>query len=357
MKGRTPRVGSGNHRNGTSAKTVLTEVGAVRDRGADGTAGRVRPEDRAQARAPDRGVRRGDRSPVCQGLTTGEIRRTWPRSTDVEVSRDLISRVTDRVVEELAGGQSRPLDEVYPVVLIDAHLREDPGRPGRQPARLRRRGVNCAGERDVLGMWVGTGGEGAKHWMPCWRSCEPWRRRRVHRLLRWTEGSAGGDHRDLAAAPPCSCAWCTWSAPPCGMPPRTTGARSPSSCASSTPPPARGRRRARFASSKQPGAQRYPAIIRLWRSAWEQFTPFLAFPPEIRRIVYTTNAIEHSTPGSATPPDGAGTSPASRPRSRSSTWSSATPGTNRANVTGKTPGWKKALNALALYYGERITGN
>ena len=102
----------------------------------------------------------------AKGLTRpGRSALTWARSPGSRISRDLISRVTDRVSEELAGWQSRPLDRVYPVLLIDAiFVRIRDGSVANRPVYVAL-GVNCAGERDVLGLWAGTGGEGAKAWM------------------------------------------------------------------------------------------------------------------------------------------------------------------------------------------------
>jgi transposase-like protein len=111
----------------------------------------------------------------------------------------------------------------------------------------------------------------------------------------------------------------------------------------------------RFTEFDESWGAKYPAIIRLWRSSWEQFTPFLTFPPEIRKIIYTTNAIESLN---------ARFRQATRRRGHLPTEQAAlkvlylvirSPHKNQANMTGKTPGWKAALNALSLYYGDRIT--
>ncbi|SEG81648.1 Transposase, Mutator family [Thermomonospora echinospora] len=113
----------------------------------------------------------------------------------------------------------------------------------------------------------------------------------------------------------------------------------------------------RFAEFEAEWGDRYPAVIRLWREAWPTFTPFLAFPAEIRRVIYTTNAIESL---------GARFRQAARRRGHFPTEQAALkvlylvirqPLKNRPNVTGRTPGWKTALNTLALYYGDRITLN
>ena len=120
-KGERPAFPAGNHRNGTSPKTVLTEVGAIplevpRDRN-----GKLRACDRAPGtRGGWRGFNQAIVSLYAKGLTTGEIRAHLGEMYGVEVSRDLISRVTGKVAGELASWQSRPLDSVYPVLLIDA---------------------------------------------------------------------------------------------------------------------------------------------------------------------------------------------------------------------------------------------
>lgn len=121
--------------------------------------------------------------------------------------------------------------------------------------------------------------------------------------------------------------------------------------------PTAGAAQARFAEFEADWGQRYPVIIRLWQQAWEQFTPFLAFPPEIRRIVYTTNAIESLNARFRQATGRRGHFPSDQAALKVLYLVVRNPRPNRANVTGKTTGWKKGLNALAMYYGERITGN
>ena len=94
---------------------------------------------------------------------------------------------------------------------------------------------------------------------------------------------------------------------------------------------------------------KYPAIIRLWRSSWEQFTPFLAFPPEIRRVVYTTNAIESLNARFRQATRRRGHFPDEQAALKVLYLVIRNPRPNRANVTGRTGGWKSALNSLAMY--------
>src|ERR1051325_2356476 len=158
--------GSGNNRNGTTGKTVLTDVGAV---------DLAVPRDRAGSFEP-RIVRKGqtrlegfnDRiiALYARGMTTRDIRAHLREMYDVDVSADLISRVTDGVLEELAEWQSRPLDAVYPVIFIDALMvKIRDGVVTNRPVYLAI-GIDCDGAKQVLGLWVGpTTGESAKFWM------------------------------------------------------------------------------------------------------------------------------------------------------------------------------------------------
>jgi len=113
----------------------------------------------------------------------------------------------------------------------------------------------------------------------------------------------------------------------------------------------------RFAEFEQAWGGRYPAIIRLWRSSWEQFTPFLSFPPDIRKIVYTTNAIESLNARFRQATRRRGHFPDEQAALKVLYLVIRTPVKNRANVTGATPGWKAAPNSLTMYYGDRITLN
>ena len=155
--------GSGNSRNGSYPKTVTTEVGKVDLRV---------PRDRNASFDPVT-VRKGQRrldgltgnviSLYAKGMTTGDIQAHLAEIYDTEISRDTISRITDAIVEDLVAWQNRPLDAVYPVILIDAivvKIRD--GQVANRPIYVAM-GVSMDGDRDVLGMWVGpTGGEGAK---------------------------------------------------------------------------------------------------------------------------------------------------------------------------------------------------
>jgi putative transposase len=158
--------GSGNNRNGGYPKTVSTEIGVVevimpRDR-----QGSVEPVTIPKHQRRLDGLAGNVISLYAKGLTTGDIQAHLAEVYGTEISRETISKITDRIVEDMQAWQSRPLDRVYPVVLIDAiMIKVRDAQVANRPVYVAI-GVNLDGERDVLGMWLGpTGGEGAKQWM------------------------------------------------------------------------------------------------------------------------------------------------------------------------------------------------
>ena len=161
-----PAAGTGNVRNGTRPKTVLTE--------ASGQVGIEVPRDREGTFEPQIVKKRQRRltgvdeivlSLYAKGLTTGEISAHFAEIYGASVSKETISRITDKVIEEMQAWQARPLDEVYAAVFIDAIVvKVRDGQVANRPVYAAI-GVTLAGEKDILGLWAGTGGEGAKFWM------------------------------------------------------------------------------------------------------------------------------------------------------------------------------------------------
>ena len=354
-RGETPGHGDGNHRNGTSAKTVRTEVGPVRIEVPRDRQGSFTPQIVPKHARRLGGFDEAIISLYAKGLTTGEIQAHLAEIYGTEVSKDLISRVTDSVAEELASWQNRPLDAVYPVIFIDAlHVKIRDKQVVNRPIYVVL-GINCQGERDVLGLWVGTGGEGAKHWMSvlaelrnrgvvdvCIAACDGLKGLPEAIAEIWPLATVQGCVVHLVRATLRYASKAHWGAITKAL---RTVYTAPTADAAE----------ARFAEFEAVWGARYPAIIRLWHSSWEQFTPFLAFPPEIRKTIYTTNAVESLN---------ARFRQATRRRGHFPTEQAAlkvlylvirTPRPNRTNVTARTPGWKSALNSLALFYGDRIT--
>jgi transposase-like protein len=157
------------HRNGSSSKTVRTEVGPVEHAVPRDRQGTFEPQIVPKHARRVEGLDEAIISLYAKGLTTGEIAAHLAEIYGTTVSRELISKVTDKVVDELVARQNRPLDRVYPVLFVDAiHVTIRDGQVTNRPIYVVL-GINCEGERSrfvgVLGLWVGTGGEGAKHWM------------------------------------------------------------------------------------------------------------------------------------------------------------------------------------------------
>jgi putative transposase len=164
-KGDPAGAGSGNSRNGKRAKTVVTEVGPVdidvpRDREGSFDPKIVRKRQRRLD-----GIDELVLSLTAKGLTTGEVSAHLAEVYGAQVSKDTISNITDRVLAEMADWQNRPLDAVYPVVFIDAvHVKIRDGKVANRPIYTAV-AVTTEGERDILGLWAGDGGEGAKFWL------------------------------------------------------------------------------------------------------------------------------------------------------------------------------------------------
>jgi len=158
--------GSGNNRNGTTGKTVLTDIGAVdlavpRDRN-----GTFEPQIVRKGQTRLEGFNERIIALYARGMTTRDIRAHLREIYGVEVSPDLISRVTDAVVEELAEWQSRPLDQVYPVIFIDALMVKIRDGVVTNRAVYVAIGVDCEGAKQVLGLWIGPStGESARFWL------------------------------------------------------------------------------------------------------------------------------------------------------------------------------------------------
>lgn len=158
--------GSGNNRNGTSAKTMLTDAGAIpvkipRDRN-----GSYEPKLIPKHSRRLEGFNDIVLSLVSRGMTTRDVQSHLAAAYQVDISPELISKITDAVLPELREWQARPLDEMYPILYLDAivvKVRTD-GRVTNRPIYIAM-GVDLDGHKDVLGLWLGTGNEGAKYWL------------------------------------------------------------------------------------------------------------------------------------------------------------------------------------------------
>jgi len=284
--------GTGNSRNGTRSKTVVTDIGPVeidvpRDR--DGS---FEPQIVRKRQRRLNGVENMVLSLSAKGLTHGEISAHLREVYGAEVSKQTISTITDKVLEGMAEWQNRPLDAVYPVIFLDAiHVKIRDGKVANRPIYVAL-AVTCDGTRDILGLWAGDGGEGAKFWFQiltelknrgigdvCMLVCdglkglpdaigEVWPAAVVQtcvvHLLRASFRYAARQHWDSIAK----------ALKPVYTAPTESAALE------------------RFYEFAETWGGKYPAIVKLWENAWSEFVPFLAFDPEIRRVVCSTNAIE-----------------------------------------------------------------
>jgi transposase-like protein len=282
----------GNSRNGTRAKTVLTEIGPVEIEVPRDRDGSFDPQIvRKRQRRLD-GVDEIVLSLTARGLTTGEVSAHFAEVYGAKVSKDTISRITEKVVEEMTEWRNRPLDRVYPAIFIDAIVvKVRDGQVVNRPIYVVI-GVSINGERDILGLWAGDGSEGAKFWLAvlteiknrgvedvCIAVCDglkglpesittTWQYTQVQacilHLIRNTFRYAS--RRD-------------WDALAKDLRPVYTAPNAEMAAV-------------RFDEFADTWGDRYPAIIRLWRNAWSEFIPFLDYDVEIRRIICSTNAIE-----------------------------------------------------------------
>jgi len=229
---------------------------------------------------------------TARGLTTGEVAAHFADVYGASISKDTISWITEKVTAEMAEWQHRPLDRVYPVIFIDALVvKVRDGQVTNKPFYIVI-GVTLAGERDILGIWAGEGGEGAKFWLnvlteiknrgvedACIVVCDglrglpeaittTWELAQVQtcviHLIRNTFRYAARQDWDQLAK---------------DLRPVYTAVNAEQVAA-------------RLDELAATWGAKYPAAIRLWRNAWNEFVPFLDYDVEIRKIICTTNAIE-----------------------------------------------------------------
>ena len=284
----------GNSRNGKRSKTLLTdssghvEIEMPRDR--DGTFEPVIVKKR-QRRLSE--VDEVVLSLYARGLTTGEISAHFAQIYGAAVSKDTISRITDKVIEEMQGWSSRPLERVYAAVFIDAIMvKIRDGQVGNRPVYAAI-GVDLDGHKDILGMWTGEGaGESAKFWMQVLTQL---RNRGVADVFFVVcDGLKGLPNSVNTVWPMATVQTCIihlirgtfgyasrkyWDELSKDLRPIYTAASAEAAAAA-------------LEALDDKWGKRYPAMIRLWRNAWSEFIPFLDYDVEIRKVICSTNAIE-----------------------------------------------------------------
>jgi transposase-like protein len=348
-------AGTGNIRNGTRAKSVLTEntgqvdIEVPRDR-----AGTFEPQIVRKRQRRLSGVDEIVLSLYAKGLTTGEISAHFAEIYGASVSRETISRITDKVIIEMQDWQARPLDEIYAAVFIDAIVvKVRDGQVANRPIYAAI-GVSLEGEKDILGLWAGVGGEGAKFWMSVLTDLRNRGVKDVFFLV--CDGLKGlpevvGNVWPLTIVQTCIIHLIRntfrlasrkyWDALKHDVRPIYTAVNAAAA-------------RAAFDELAEKWGTRYPAIIRLWVNAWEEFIPFLDYDVEIRRVLCSTNAIESLNARYRRAIKARGHFPSEQAALKCLylvTRSLDPTGDGRARWTMR---WKPALNAFAITFGDRF---
>jgi putative transposase len=292
-KGDPAGRGSPNSRNGSTPKTLQTEIGPV---------GLDVPRDRTSSFEP-RLVPKGSRraggldemiiSLYAGGMTVRDIQHHLARTLGTELSHDTISKITDEVLEEVKAWQTRPLEELYPIIYLDALVvKVRDGHQVRNKAAHIAVGVDLDGVKHVLGIWV-QASEGAKFWAGV---CAELRNRGVRDvLIVCCDGLTGFPDAIEATWPAATVQTCTVHLIRAAMRFVSYADRKKVAAALRpiyTAPTVEAAETELLAFAESALGKRYPAAVATWENAWERFIPFLAFPPELRKIIYTTNSVE-----------------------------------------------------------------
>jgi len=342
-----------NQRNGKSAKTVLTQDGPLRIEVPRDRAGSFEPilipkHERRFTGFDDKIV-----AMYARGMTVREIQGFLAEQYGTEVSPEFISCVTDEVMAEVTAWQGRPLEAMYPVVFFDAlrvKIREDG--VVRNKAIYLALGVLPDGTRDILGLWI-ENTEGAKFWMKVFNDLK---NRGVDDILIAVTDGLKGIPEALGAVFPVTtlqtcivhlirnsldyASWKDRKALAAALKPIYTAPSAEAAAAE--------------LDSLEAGlwGQKFPTVVATWRRAWDRVIPFFAFSPAVRRVIYTTNAIEslHSqlrkiikTRGHFPSDDAATKLLWLALRNITADWGRAA------------REWKEAMNQFAIAYGERFT--
>jgi transposase-like protein len=347
--------GTGNVRNGSRPKMVLTDsTGQVQIEVPRDRAGTFEPQIVRKRQRRLSGAGEIVLSLYAKGLTTGEISAHFAEIYGASVSKETVSRITDKVIEEMQSWQNRPLDGIYAAIFVDAIVvKVRDGQVANRPVYAAI-GVTLAGEKDILGLWAGTGGEGAKFWMAVLTDIRNRGVKDVFFLV--CDGLKGLPEVVANVWPQAIVQTCIihlirntfrlasrrdWDALKRDVKPVYTAVNAAAA-------------RAALDDLTQAWGQRYGAIIRLWENAWEQFIPFLDYDIEIRKVICSTNAIESLNARYRRAVKARGHFPTELAALKCLylvTRSLDPTGTGRTRWAMR---WKPALNAFAITFGDRF---
>ena len=342
-----------NHRNGTSAKTIMTDSGAVRIEVPRDRAGSFEPQLIGKHERRFTGFDDKIIAMYARGMTVREIQAFLAEMYAVEVSPDLISSVTDAVMSEVTAWQARPLEAMYPVVFFDA-LRVKIRENGvvRNKAVYLALGVLGDGTRDILGIWI-ENTEGAKFWMKVFNDMKT--RGCNDILIAVTDGLKGMGEALEVVYPKTTLQTCIVHLIRNSLDYASWKDRKLLAAAIKpiyTAPSAEAALAELDAFESGEWGKKFPTVVGAWRRVWDKVIPFFAFPPAVRRVIYTTNAIESvnarlrkilKTRGHFPSDDAATKLIWLALRNITAEWGRA------ANH------WKAAMNQFAILYEERFT--
>jgi transposase-like protein len=351
--GQTKPEDATNHRNGSSAKTVITDSGSVRIDVPREREGTFEPQligkhERRLTGFDDKII-----AMYARGMTVREIQGFLAEMYAVDVSPDLISSVTDAVLSEVTAWQARPLEEMYPVVFFDA-LRVKIRQDGvvRNKAVYLALGMLADGTRDILGIWI-ENTEGAKFWMKVFNDMKTRGCNDV--LIAVTDGLKGMGEALAVVYPATTLQTCIVHLIRNSLDYANWKDRKPLAAAIKpiyTAPSAEAALAELDAFESGPWGKKFPTVVAAWRRVWDKVIPFFAFPPEVRRVIYTTNAIESVNARLRKILKTRGHFPSDEAATKL-IWLALRNIT--ANWARASPHWKAAMNQFAILYEERFT--
>jgi len=342
-----------NHRNGNSGKTVLTDDGPLRIEVPRDRQGEFQPKLIGKHERRFTGFDDKIIAMYARGMTVREIQGFLAEMYATDVTPEFISSVTDAVLAEITAWQSRPLEPMYPVIFFDAlrvKIRED--NVVRNKAVYLALGVRPDGTREILGLWI-ENTEGAKFWMKVFNDLKT---RGVHDILIAVTDGLKGMSEALAVVYPATtlqtcivhlirnsldyASWKDRRALAAAIKPIYTAASAESAEAELS------------AFEAGPWGERFPTVVASWRRAWSNVIPFFAFPPAVRRVIYTTNALESVNARLRKIIKTRGHFPTDEAASKL-IWLAL------RNITAKwshaAHDWKAAMNQFAILYQDRFT--
>jgi putative transposase len=345
-----PPGGAGNTRNGATPKTLTTEHGPVEIRTPRDRQGTFEPRIVRKRQRRFEGFDDKILALYSRGLSTRDIEAYLRELYGVSVGRDLISRVNDAVMEDVRAWAQRPLDDVYPILYLDAFVVKirDSGTVQRKACYLAL-GVSMDGERDVLGMWF-QDNEGAKFWMQVLNDLKQRGVRDV--LICCVDGLKGFPEAIEAIFPQTTVQTCIvhlirhslryvprrqYDQVVKDLRPIYTAVDADAAAAA-------------LEAFEEKWGQQLSPVVKAWRDAWEYVIPFLAFPEQVRRVIYTTNAIEALNRQLRKAIKTKGHFP-NEEAARKLIYLAVT---NAVPQWTRTRGWTKALLAFKIHFGDRL---